>query len=185
MPMKLGQEHKDWIYEQSRKELIEIFEHDGAPPKSMGNICFQWSFAVTRLLREFGITAQLQAGTCIWSILDAGQFNPKDEAQPTEFGYVFDADKAALEIQLTGHAPEIHCWVAYSEFSIIDMTVGEWPAHIEATIGLKWLGEPPPKYLWIDDWREYKSKHRVMIYRAEREAIEVAKAIQRKMGMYL
>lgn len=186
MPMKLQQEHKDWIYEQSRKEVIELFERDGAPPKSMGNICFQWSYAAARLMREFGIRAEVQAGTCVWPLVDADQIDPTNDKQVTEYGYVFDAIKTqAIFDSGVGIMPEIHCWVTTSQHTLVDMTVGEWPAHVEKSSDLKWIGKLPPKYLWIDDIRSPDHGYRLLMYHSDKVAIRLVKAIQLSMGMVL
>ena len=67
--------------------------------------------------------------------------------------------------------PEMHVWLACPDSGeIIDFTTGLWPTACRATLGLDWLAEVPPTYLWCLA-RHFPSGAR---YRPERAAIEAA-----------
>lgn len=127
----------------------------------------------------------IQAGSAQWPRVPP---HLDDGVSPTHFAYEWDPDSQFAQLlrlgvfplvqAADGHVaaslPEIHVWLACPDTQeIIDFTSGVWPAACEATLGLPWLADLPPDYLWTFGTKLPPNVN----YRASRDAIDAVIAV--------
>lgn len=72
----------------------------------------------------------------------------------------------------------MHCWVVLPERrELIDMSSSSFPEQCMKLIGKDWPGIKPPDYLWCS----FDNLPKDVIYRADREAIDLAIIVARNI----
>jgi hypothetical protein len=173
----MNQTDRESLIAESRAACIRLLKKIGganaeSPPE---HHCLLWSGCLCKSLRERGVMALLQAGTCQWPRLRPDQDDGREETC-SHFSHMFDRT-AAMPILMEGRLPEIHCWLAVPAASdqdcvLIDPTTGGWPEKCRLTTGMDWPGDPPPAFLWC----KAKDIPPRVVYRGDRLATSWAVA---------
>jgi hypothetical protein len=132
--------------------------------------------AVIKACVEQNEKVLMQAGSCQWPRITREQ---DDGVMATHFGYVWQPNHPATELAIAEHRiPEMHCWVVLPERrELIDMSSSSFPEQCMKLIGKDWPGIKPPDYLWCS----FDNLPKDVIYRADREAIDLAIIVARNI----
>ena len=135
--------------------------------------CLYFAACTVVSLRNEGVRAVLQAGSCHWPRITLEQ--AKREADPIyTFGYEWEPDSATTRRHiLLNMLPEMHVWAAIPATNeIVDLTSGQFPAQCRLLQNLDWPGIQPPDYFWCKADKDVWPKN--VCYEAKESAIRLA-----------
>lgn len=139
----ISQEEKEIIYLETKRRLEADLEAVKCPERAR---CLFWTLHGIDVIREHGTRAIVQAGSAFFPLCRPDQ---DDGTMNTHFGYQWSPNELpSLISRANGWLPEMHVWIGLPRTQeIVDFTTQFQPAQAEV-IGEKWIGDPPPKYLW-------------------------------------
>jgi hypothetical protein len=140
----LSEDRKKELVEKSRALYRRIWSN--GPEIRETHACLFHAVALQGLLlKEEGIGAMLQAGSCQWPMVD------KDDGhKATHFSYQWEPDNRMTRLCISqGALPEMHVWLALrNPDTLIDPTTGTWPERARVG-GHEWTAKPTPPFVWL------------------------------------
>ena len=127
------------------RDLFPILHPDVERPHKS---CLYWADTTCKVLTSAGIRTVLQAGSMSWPRINPEQ---DDGVMNTHLSYVWEPhNHTTIQRLMDGLLPEIHIWCAIPEtMEIVDLTTRYHQQQCQ-DLGMDWLGDPPPDYLWSD-----------------------------------
>ncbi len=141
------QGQKDFLMGVIRTEMQKCYEQMPAEERgSIGSYCLFWADLTVKILRSYGIDAQIQAGSAFWPCLPDGL---------TTYGFKFEWNKQTYQKIIEGGLPEIHVWAATTNPpAVIDPVTFNFKLHAIQN-GYEWRAPDPPDYIWIEPGAEW------------------------------
>ena len=134
--------------------------------------CLYLTIATIACAQARGIKLLLQAGSMHWRCVPP---ELDDGVSPTHFAYVWETNRMDAHVftARTKHLPEIHVWaVDPVRRELVDASTRGFPVACEHTAGMKWVGPPPPDFLWTEgdslpDGAVYEPKLEACLFAAD------------------